>query len=233
MLDIISLLASIIAVICVLCPHEFAHAFVAYKNGDPTAKMQGRLTLNPVKHFDIYGFITCALVGFGWAKPVPIDPYNFRNYRVGLFTTAIAGVSINYIIAFVAYPLYLLCGNILMPLVQSIPYFAYALDFLGYVFYLIYTYSLCIIVFNLLPFYPLDGFRVIESFTRPINPVHKFLKEYGQMFLIILVVESFACNILSNYVDWAQYFNILNYVMKFATYILGWPIWSLWELIIL
>lgn len=68
---IITLLASVIAILFVLVPHEYAHAFAAYKNGDWTAKLTGRLTLNPVKHFDLVGFLLCAFTGFGWAKPVP------------------------------------------------------------------------------------------------------------------------------------------------------------------
>ena len=96
-------LSSILAVIFVLCPHEWGHAFAATKCGDGTAKAYGRLTLNPIKHLDPLGFVCCALVGFGWAKPVPINPYNFKNYRKGLFLTAIAGVLVNYLIAFVVY----------------------------------------------------------------------------------------------------------------------------------
>ena len=72
-------LGGIIAVLFVFIPHEFAHAFVAYKCGDPTAKMRGRLTLNPLKHIDPTGFVLCILTGFGWAKPVPFYPYNFHK----------------------------------------------------------------------------------------------------------------------------------------------------------
>ena len=106
--DFIALLAGIAAVIFVLAPHEWGHAFVATKCGDGTPAAYGRLTLNPIKHLDPVGFICCALVGFGWAKPVPINPMNFKNYRRGLFLTAIAGVAVNYIVAFFAYLLYVL-----------------------------------------------------------------------------------------------------------------------------
>ena len=120
-------LGGIIAVLFVFVPHEFAHAFVAYKCGDPTAKMQGRLTLNPVKHVDPAGFVLCILTGFGWAKPVPIYPYNFRHYRKGLFLTAIAGVVTNYIIAFIAYPIFLLLALYAVPAVtvgvQAVEFF--------------------------------------------------------------------------------------------------------------
>lgn len=230
--EIIVTLASIIAVFFVFIPHEFAHAFVAYKNGDGTAKMCGRLTLNPIKHIDPIGFILCIFTGFGWAKPVPIYPYNFKKYRMGLFTTAIAGVVVNYIIAFIAYPLFLLFASVLYPLAETeIAYFT--IDFIGTVFHLIYLYSLSVFVFNLLPLNPLDGFRVIESFTREINPVRRFLKNYGQYILIILVVESFACSKITQYTDlyYFNYFNILHWVQWFATNIIGFPITALWNLI--
>ena len=223
-------LGGIIAVLFVFVPHEFAHAFVAYKCGDPTAKMQGRLTLNPVKHVDPAGFVLCILTGFGWAKPVPIYPYNFRHYRKGLFLTAIAGVVTNYIIAFIAYPIFLLLALYAVP---AVTVGVQAVEFFEEVFYLIFAYSLSVFVFNLLPLYPLDGFRVIESFTREVNPVRRFLRNYGRYILLILVLESFLCDILSSYTSlpYVKYFDILGYVHWFAQNILGFPITAMWNAI--
>lgn len=101
---LIEILAGLIAAVVVITFHEFAHAFVAYKCGDPTAKFSGRMTLNPIKHFDPLGMLMFALVGFGWAKPVPINPNNFRNYKAGAFWTSAAGIIMNYAMAFVLYP---------------------------------------------------------------------------------------------------------------------------------
>lgn len=224
-------LAAIFATIFVLVPHEYAHAFVAYKNGDPTAKMNGRLTLNPLKHLDPMGFIMITLVGFGWAKPVPINPYNFKNYRRGMFTTAVAGVITNYLIAFLAYPLYLVVVHY-FPVNNDLLY--YLRYFLVYVFYLTYARCLCCFVFNLLPLNPLDGFRVVEALTRPINKVRRFLQDYGQMILIVLIVESFLCDILVDFgVSWASSLDVLGYVLTFATNIIGKPITALWNWIII
>lgn len=231
MIDLIIILASVIAVFFVFVPHEFAHAFVAYKCGDGTAKMHGRLTLNPLKHIEPIGIVLCIFAGFGWAKPVPINPYNFNNFRRGLFLTAIAGVITNYIIAFIAYPLHLLFSYFVLPLIENeaLYYFVYFFD---RIFYLTFLFSLSVFIFNLLPLYPLDGFRVIESFTREINPVRRFLKNYGYYILIGLVAESILCSVLVRYgVDWAQYVNILGYVQWFASRIIGFPITALWELI--
>lgn len=226
-------LSSILAVIFVLCPHEWGHAFAATKCGDGTAKAYGRLTLNPIKHLDPLGFVCCALVGFGWAKPVPINPYNFKNYRKGLFLTAIAGVLVNYLIAFVVYLLYVLFVRFALAEMLTLGAFmSYLGELIFYTLLNIYSFSLAVFVFNLLPLYPLDGFRVVESCTRQINPVRRFLRNYGQMILIILIAESFICDILSDYVEWAEYCDILGYVMYFATDIIGYPIKLAWDWIL-
>ena len=233
--QLIEIIAGLIAVIFIFAPHEFAHAFVAYKCGDPTAKMQGRMTLNPIKHLDPAGFIMCAVVGFGWAKPVPIYPGNFHRYRKGLFCTAIAGVVTNYIIAFIAYPLYLVVFNFLY--YANIDFF-YANEWLDalvkilyYALFFIYAYGLGIVVFNLLPLYPLDGFRVVESLTREVNPVRRFLRNYGQYILIVLILESFLCNMLIRYTSlpYVNYFNILYWLSWFAQNIIGFPITAFWN----
>ncbi len=216
-------LASILALVFVLVPHEFAHALAAHLNGDLTPKYNGRLTLNPVKHFDLMGFVMCALVGFGWAKPVPINTANFRHYKWGLFSTAIAGVLTNYILAFIFYPLAVLSLRL-----GNNPGYEFLQNFL----YMVFAYNLSIAVFNLLPLFPLDGFRVIESLTKPWNKVRQFLERYGQMILMILVFESFLCRIAANINEIFSYFNILGYVMTFAVNIIGWPIKALWGLIL-
>ena len=89
------LVVSFLAVVIVLTLHECAHALVAYKCGDPTPKWNRRLTLNPLRHFDPIGLFCFAVVGFGWAKPVPINPENFKHYRRGLFLTSSAGIIVN------------------------------------------------------------------------------------------------------------------------------------------
>ena len=216
-------LASILALVFVLVPHEFSHALAAHLNGDLTPKYNGRLTLNPVKHFDLMGFVMCALVGFGWAKPVPINTANFRHYKWGLFSTAIAGVLTNYILAFIFYPLAVLSLRL-----GNNPGYEFLQNFL----YMVFAYNLSIAVFNLLPLFPLDGFRVIESLTKPWNKVRQFLERYGQMILMILVFESFLCRIAANINEIFSYFNILGYVMTFAVNIIGWPIKALWGLIL-
>lgn len=218
-------LASCIAVVFVLVPHEFAHGLVANWNGDPTAKINGRLSLNPLKHFEPLGYLMCVLVGFGWAKPVPVNSANFKNYKVGLFTTSIAGISANIILAFLFCPLMLLCEKYLS-------YNNYGTYFVILLFNFIFSYNLCIAIYNLLPLYPLDGFKVLESVTKPYNRVTYFLGKYGQTILLALIAESFICRIASNYWPVFSDLNILGYVMTFATEYIGWPIRTFWELFI-
>ena len=95
LMTVIAFIAFILAVYFAIIPHEVAHGLVAKWNGDLTAKVNGRLTLNPVSHFDPIGFLMLLFMGFGYAKPVPVNPYNFKVPRRGLFTTAIAGVTYN------------------------------------------------------------------------------------------------------------------------------------------
>ena len=165
------LIASFLAVMVVITLHEFSHAFVAYKCGDPTAKFSGRLTLNPVKHFDLLGILSFALVGFGWAKPVPVNPNNFKKYRSGCFWTSAAGIIANYISAFLFAPLFLLSTKYL------------AGNTYGYLFirdltYLLLAYSLRLCIFNRLPFYPLYGFRNEDALNRKRGKVYWFLRKY-------------------------------------------------------
>ena len=93
-------IAMLLVLIISLSLHEFGHAYVAYKQGDITPKYQGRVTLNPLAHIDPIGFLCCALFGFGWAKPVEINPLKFRNYKSGIFKVSIAGVTANLILSF-------------------------------------------------------------------------------------------------------------------------------------
>jgi len=222
----LELIASFFAVIIVLTLHEFAHAFVAYKCGDPTPKWNGRLSVNPLKHFDPTGLICFTLVGFGWAKPVAINPENFKKYRLGLVLTAIAGVVVNYLSAFLFYPLFALSANFLL---ETGTYFAYLLESFTY---FLFAYSMSFCVFNLLPLYPLDGFRVVEALNKRRGKVYQFLRNNGYYILLFLIVESFICDMFVRFgVAQMAWFDILGYIMSFATGILGYPISALWGLV--
>ena len=221
---IVFILAQFLAVAVVLTFHEFAHAFAAYKCGDPTAKFSGRMTLNPIKHFDPLGICMFAVAGFGWAKPVPINPNNFDNYRKGCLWTSVAGVLMNYVMAFVFYPLFVLVIRYVCPLV----YGTYMEIFLYYLFWCAFSCSLSFCVFNLIPLYPLDGFRIVEATNKRSGKVYWFLKAYGQYILLGLVL----LHIFAGRVPFLGYIDILGYIMDFAIDFLGKPITLFWNWIL-
>ena len=228
---LIELLASFIAVAVVLTLHEFAHAFVAYKCGDPTPKFNGRLTLNPLAHFDILGLVLFAFAGFGWAKPVPINPNNFNHYKKGLTLTAVAGVSMNYLTAFLFCPLYFLVARYV-----NIPIYALQL-FLEMLTLYLFVYSVSFCVFNLIPLPPLDGWRVVQAVNRRRGRVYRFLERYGSIILIVLIGIHFLANFMMNYEVLAlagrifSYVDILGYIMSYVVWAFQWPITALWGLV--
>lgn len=177
---IILSISFILVIILSLSLHEFAHAFAAYKCGDTTPKMQGRVTINPIAHIDPIGFVCCALFGFGWAKPVQINPVNFRNIKKGSAWTSVAGVLMNLILAFLGYGLYCL--------VCLIPSNAVLVVLLANFFYYLFLINVCLAVFNFLPIYPLDGFRFVETFAKPNNGYVNFMRKYGNIVLIIFII---------------------------------------------
>ncbi len=166
-----------IAIMLSIILHELAHGYVALWNGDATAKLYGRLSLDPRKHFDPIGLIMLLLVRFGYAKPVPINPDNFKNRKLGLITVSAAGIILNLILAFISSAFFLVCIN------SSVRFVFYV----GIFFYWMMIINVNLALFNLLPIYPLDGFNLLQSFTREINPITRFLRTYGQYILIILI----------------------------------------------
>ena len=173
---VLEYVARFLAVIVVVCLHEFAHAFTAYKCGDPTAKFAGRMTLNPVKHFDPLGMVMFAVAGFGWAKPVPINPNNFKKYKLGTFLTSAAGILTNLLFAFLIYPLLQLFYIHLFPTISG----KYLGFFLFDLLIFLYAFSLIFAVFNLIPLYPLDGFRIVTAFNKKQG---KILSAAGQLYI--------------------------------------------------
>ncbi len=195
-----------IAVIFALTIHEFAHAFIAHKLGDNTAKIQGRMSLNPKVHFDIVGIICFLFLGFGWAKPVPINPYNFKNIKRDIFFVSIAGIVANLILVIIFCPISLLLGTLESSVVV-------------FIFYCLFTYlyqtNLVFMVFNLLPIKPLDGYNAIESQLSYTNPFVKFMQSYGT-YVMLGVVLLFSVT------------NVFSYLVQYV----GYPIEMLWRLIL-
>lgn len=139
--------------------HEAAHAYVAYKLGDPTAKYSGRLTLNPAAHFDITGSLAMLLTGIGWAKPVPINPINFDDSKKGMAISAAAGPISNIILATIS----MIISKILM-YSMFIVGSGNLIKTLYTIFYMMCVTNISLAIFNLLPFPPFDGSRIFNYF---------------------------------------------------------------------
>ncbi len=216
---IIEYLSIFLALMIVLPVHEFAHGVAAVKNGDFTPKAYNRYTLNPLAHFDLVGLVCFAVVGFGWAKPVPVNPNNFKHYKRGCFWVSIAGVLANYLLAFIAFPLLILA-------ILYVPSFGYFTTVLVLTLSYIYTFSLVFFVFNLIPVYPLDGFRVVDVFNKKRGNVYMFLRNYGMYVLYGL----FFLGILADITNIYQ-LDILGIAINFVKSIIEVPIIKFWGLI--
>lgn len=216
-MDIV-LVALVVVVSMIL--HELAHGYVALWNGDATAKVNGRLTFNPLAHFDIIGFFMLMTVGFGYAKPVPVNPYNFRNRKKGIFTVAIAGVTLNFILAFLSFGLWSLFNLLYMKFPGAGTVLSYFATFFLYMF--LVNVNFCF--FNLLPIHPLDGFRVVEAFTRYNNRAVMFFRKFGQYILLALVGVSILVDIL----DLPFYFDILGMYLYYCRMGVSWLFDKAW-----
>ena len=162
-----------------LCFHEFSHGYVAYRLGDYTAARNGRLTLNPLAHLDPIGSLMILFVGFGWAKPVPVNPVNFANPRVDMMKVAFAGPASNLILAFIA-GLGIRLANYSELMSNEILYQTL------YVFSFI---NIALAVFNMLPIAPLDGSQIFGNMISKNNPELAWkLQMYGPKILMGLIL---------------------------------------------
>jgi len=176
------LISRILTLIIALTVHEFSHAFIAYRFGDTTARDAGRLTLNPLKHLDVLGSLMLLLVGFGWAKPVPINPYALRRKSESAeMWVSLAGPTSNLLLAVIAG---LLLRLHLFPWQASSGILPSAADF----FFTFMTINLVLMLFNLIPLAPLDGEKVLAFFL-PSKWSNSFsqIQRYGPILLMVLL----------------------------------------------
>lgn len=187
---IIELIFTGIAVIIAMVFHELAHGYVSYKLGDETPKRDGRLTLNPMAHLDLFGTIMLFLFHFGWAKPVQINPYYYKNKKLGTVVVSLAGPFTNFIIAFIC--ILLLRLNSLLPII--------IVEFL----YSLITINIGLGVFNLIPIPPLDGSKVLAAvLPQDLYMKYMSIEQYGFIILIVILstgVLSPFLNVLFTYV---------------------------------
>src|SRR5690606_21143274 len=158
-LNLIDILYSLPAIFLAFSFHEFAHAFVAYRMGDSTPKLQGRLTLDPLAHVDWIGLIMFALFGFGWAKPVQVNPTNFRNRKWGDVLVSIAGPVANILLAFLA----LLIIQISSSFYSFNSNLNNGMAILLSILYKIVSLNIVFAFLNLIPVPPFDGYKIVKN----------------------------------------------------------------------
>ena len=211
-LSLIAFLVAFLSALFICMPfHEFAHAHAALKEGDYTSKALNRYTLAPFSHVDPRGFLMLFLFGFGFAKPVPVDPRNFKRGRKSELRVAFAGVLINLLIGaiscFIYVALFMLWSDLL-----------YSYGFVSEVYYYFINYMISLnfmfAFFNLLPIYPLDGYRIVAACSKTDNAFLRFTRNNSLWIMLILLLTSILdvvlgglVNLISNYlIDLFQLF---------------------------
>ncbi len=188
--------ASLVAIIF----HEISHGFIAYVLGDRTAKERGRLSLNPIKHMDFIGLLSMIFFGFGWAKPVPVNPYYFKNKKFGMVLVSVAGPLSNLIMAFVSLLLIRVTVTYFVPTSEAMFFVGELIVNFLYVFMIL---NIGLAVFNLIPVPPLDGSKILFSFLP--RTAYGFLmryERYGMLILIVLINIPIFSGILTGLREW-------------------------------
>ncbi|MDT8719120.1 site-2 protease family protein [Clostridium sp. 19966] len=191
--------------------HEFAHALVADRLGDKTPRFQGRLTLNPMAHIDLIGFVMTIIAGFGWAKPVQVNPSAFKNYRKDDFKVSIAGPLANIITAFIFTVIMVLYARyVYTPMIDN--------QLVGIIFYMLYYISyinIALFLFNLIPIPGLDGFRILaDLFPRAFDKIGEALYQYQIFIMLIFLATPITRYIISKpaSIIYSLFINILSVI---------------------
>ncbi len=174
----LSVLYLLPALVIALSFHEAAHAWMADKMGDPTARNMGRVTLDPTKHIDLFGFLAFLFIGFGWGKPVPTNPRNYYNYKKANILVSLAGVTTNLILSFVFYLIFFIMfvTGLDIPILTTI------------ILNIVYM-NIVLCFFNLIPIPPLDGHHLISGFIARKSPrFFMAYKQYGYYVLLAILV---------------------------------------------
>ena len=195
------LLIWIIALLVAITVHEFAHAWSADRLGDPTARLAGRITLNPIAHLDPLGTIMLIIARIGWGKPVPVDPFNFRHPRRDMAITSFAGPAANLILAAIL--------AVIIRILAFTPGTA-ALIF-SVIAQPIIVLSIILAIFNLLPVHPLDGSKVLVGLLPqdPAEDYDRFSHQYGIFILIFLIFPFFGAPLIARII-----FPIVNLILS-------------------
>ncbi len=184
---LISLCVMVFVVFCTVPIHEYAHALVATKLGDDTPRLKGRLTLNPLAHIDLFGALMLFVVGFGFAKPVPVNARRFKNPKRGMVLTALAGPAANIIMAL----FFMLLSNTFFYVFASNPATVWSVAY--QFFYIAASVNASLAVFNLLPIPPLDGSKILNAFL-PAKYYFKIMQY--ERYIVLAVMALLIFNVL-------------------------------------
>lgn len=191
-------------ILLALTVHEFAHGYVAYRLGDPTAKSLGRLTLNPLKHLDPIGTLAFFLIKIGWAKPVPVNPNYFRNPRKDMLWVALAGPGVNLALALVS----ALAVKVVWFIASNIPYSPMAeaiLVPLNQVLVASVWINLVLCIFNFLPIPPLDGSKILAGLLPPdLARSYASIERYGFILILVLAVSGLLTKMILPVIHFAK-----------------------------
>ena len=200
MLNINRIIFTLPGVLLALTFHEFAHAYTAYRFGDTTAKHYGRLTLNPLAHIDIAGFLMLLIAGFGWAKPVPINPNSFSKRRLGNLLVSLAGVAMNLVLA------------VILTLLLALQYRYGTVAAVTSIITNAIRINVGFAIFNLLPIPPLDGSKVVLAFL-PTQAEYYYYKFQKYSYIVLFALLFF------NIIDIILY-PIMDVILQLLTILL-------------
>lgn len=214
--NLLNLLLTLPAVFLAISVHETAHGYAAYKMGDPTAKYSGRLSINPIAHFDLIGFLCMLFFHFGWAKPVPINPDNFRDRKKGIIFVSLAGPVSNLLMAIISAIVLGFAKKLLFVNTLIVnPATATAISALLLMLYYCVQLNIGLMIFNLIPIPPLDGSKVLMEFL-PGRIRYKIYQYERYSFLVLILII---------------YTGILDPILNFLTTVISAPISNLINII--
>lgn len=204
----------LIAIVLAFTVHEFSHAYFANKFGDPTAKLLGRVTLNPAVHFDLFGIILLLIAGFGWARPVPVNRDNFERPRIMSIIVSFAGPLSNFLLGVVGSLIY--AGLVQFGVLDSITNLKLVEAIYTLLFFIVFM-NFFLFLFNLIPLPPLDGYRILEDVvSREVRMKLQQVEQWSMLiFLLILFIpglRSYTITPLYNAAMW-MYRNFIHMFM--------------------
>ncbi|WP_457297991.1 site-2 protease family protein [Peribacillus simplex] len=180
----------IVSLLIAFTVHEFSHAYVAYKFGDPTAKNEGRVTLNPISHLDPIGTLLILIAGFGWARPVPVNRFHFKNPKLAGVLVSFAGPFSNLLVAIFGYLIFY--GLLAAGVGPDLPFFIQPF------FEMLINLNILLFVFNLIPLPPLDGYRIVQDLvSADLRAKMTQYEQYGSLIFLILIITPLSSYTIS------------------------------------